>query len=135
MDSLFPRLTFCFCFCFSIVFIYLHHSFCLYMFFHSILTAVFCDGKLGVIISPFQNGEMGIPHRYAPLARGQIFWQEVQFSIWDLKDHLILGVRFFIFQLCIYIYNNIYTVMPFSIVAPVPFILYFFHCRYLPHHF
>lgn len=37
---------FLFLFLVPMVFVYLHHSFCLYIFFHSVLTAVLCGGKL-----------------------------------------------------------------------------------------
>lgn len=93
-------------------------------------------GSLGVIISPFQNGEIG-SYRYVTSVVGPNILAGSPVLIWDLKDHLILGrVRFLYFQtMYIYIYNNIYTVIAFSIAAPVPFYTYFFTVDTFPHHF
>lgn len=126
---------FLFLFLVPIVFIYLHHSFCLYMFFHSILTAVFCDGKLGgyhLPISKWRDRFLQIRNfscgaKYSGRKSSSHLGFEGPFDSWESQV--------FIFPNHVYIYNNIYTVIAFNIVAPVPLYTYFLTVDTFPHHF
>lgn len=102
---------FLFLFLVPIVFIYLHHSFCLYMFFHSILTAVFCDGKLGGYhfpISKWRDGFLQIRNfscgaKYSGRKSSSHLGFEGPFDSWESQV--------FIFPNHVYIYIIIYILL------------------------
>lgn len=91
-------------------------------------------GSLGVIISPFQNGEIG-SYKYVTSVVGPNILAGSPVLIWDLTGPFdSWESQVFIFPNHVYIYNNIYTVTAF-IVAPVPFYTYPFTVDTFPHHF
>ena len=90
-------------------------------------------GSLGVIISPFQNGEIG-SYKYITSVVGPNILAGSPMLIWDLRgpfDSWESQVFIFPNHVCMYVYIYIYTVTAF-IVAPVPFYTYLFT---FPHHF